>query len=148
MLRITKVKKEKWLKWEPLSGIMATFYLKNLKYEQNLLTLEAQDETNDSTPIFVIHFHNFLTFRSMFEGDKLIDSYDYDEAIVEMTKEKRYYCSWSLFRVENSHYIEWFRQQNIGINQDIGIVHYSIFTPHDLIEVLVPEDCSPTAMWN
>ena len=143
----TNVKREKWLKWEPMPGIVPTFYLKNVKYERNLLTIEVEDGIQDSAPIFVIHFPNFLTFRTMCEGDKLLDSYDYDPAIIEMTKEKRYYCSWSLFRVENSHYLEWFRQQNVGTLQDTDIVHYSIFTPHDLIEVLVPEDCSPTAMW-
>jgi len=142
------MKREQWLKWEPLSGITPTLYLKKLKYEQNILTLEAQDKPNTNTPIFTIYFNDFLTARTMFEEDKLSNSYDYDKTIVQRNKQNSPYCNWSLFRVEKSHYIEWFVQQNVGINQDISIVHYLIFTLHNLIEVLVPEDSIPTAIWN
>lgn len=142
------MKKEKWLKWKPIPGIIPTFYLKNLKYEGNLLTIEVQEEIKDSSSILAIQFQDFLTFRTMCEGDKLLDSYDYDLDTIEITKEKHHYCGWSLFRVENSHYLQWFGEQNVGINQNNDIVHYLIFAQHDLIDVLVPEHSNPTARWN
>ncbi|MEM6612742.1 MAG: hypothetical protein AAF652_10910, partial [Cyanobacteria bacterium P01_C01_bin.72] len=73
--------------------------------------------------------------------------YDYDQAMVENDQE-RFYCNWSLFKVENSQYIQWFVKQNIDVCNDINILHYSIFTLHNLIEVLIPEDSIITAMWN
>ena len=147
MLKKTKMKREKRLKWEPLSGVAPTVRLRNIEYKLNHLILNLEDEIDKSSPILTIDFSDFITFRIIDESDLLKGAYD-DESLTEIEKVKGYRYHWSLFTIENSHYLEWFRQQNVGMNQDNDIVHYLIFTPDDVIEVLVPEDCSPVAMWN
>ena len=142
------MKPEKRIKWEPLSGTPPTVWLRNLKYEPNLLIINLEDEIDESAPILTIHFHDFITFRIIDESDLLKGAYDDDESAAKIEKVKGYRYFWSLFTIAHSHYLKWFREQNGSINQDLEIVHYLIFTPHDVIEVLVPEDCSPTAMWN
>ena len=142
------MKNEKRFKWEPISGIAPTVRLRNLKYEPNLLVLNLEDEIDKSAPVLTINFHNFLTFRIIDESDLLKGAYDNDESVTKIEKVKGYYYRWSLFRIENSHYLEWFCSQNVDMNQDNDIVHYLIFTPNDVIEVIVPEHSSPTARWN
>lgn len=142
------MKREKRIKWEPLSKIAPTVRLRNLKYEPNLLVLNLEDEIDKSAPILTIHFSDFITFRVIDESDLLKGAYDSDESVKNTERVKGYRYRWSLFTIVHSHYLEWFREQNVSLNHDIDIVHYLIFTAHDVIEVLVPSHSIPTAMWN
>ena len=143
------MKREKRIKWQPLSGIAPTVRLRNLEYEPNLLVLNLEDEIDKSAPILTINFSGFITFRIIEESNLLKGAYDDgDESVTKIEKVTGYRYRWSLFTIVHSHYLKLFREQNVGINQDVDIVHYLIFAAHEVVEVLVPEDCSPTAMWN
>ncbi|MEM6612743.1 MAG: hypothetical protein AAF652_10915 [Cyanobacteria bacterium P01_C01_bin.72] len=147
------MKREKRIKWEPLLGIAPTVRLRNLKYELSLLILNLEDEIDESSPILTVNFSNFITFRIIDESDLLMGKYDDNngddyEYLIKIQKEKGYRYCWSLFIIENSHYLKLFRRRDANINLDKSIVHYLIFTVHDVIEVLVPEDSIPTARWS
>ena len=142
------MKKEKWLKWEPLDRISPTFRLIDFKSDDGILTLSLQDRNNNSAPILDIHFDGFFALRIIHRGDKLKDSYDLDEAVMMMKPEPEYEYKWSLFMVENSHYVEWFQDQSVGIHEGTDIAHYLIRTPNEIFEVLDLNDPRPTLIWN
>lgn len=148
------MKREKRFKWEPLSEIAPTVRLRNLRHQSSLLILNLEDEIDKFAPILTISFNNFITFRVIDESDLLKDTYDDEDddddykSLIEIQQEKGYRYCWSLFTIENSHYIKWFRQHVVDRDRDVDIVHYLIFTVHDVIEVLVPENFIPTAVWN
>lgn len=143
------MKKEKWMKWEPLQGIPQTFRLKNFNCNEGILTLSVQDKESDSAPILDIHFDNFLALRIAHRGDKKADSYDLDETVIVMKSEPEYEYKWSLFIIKNSSYVEWFQEESAGIYEGIDIIHYLIRTPNEMFEILdtgEPEDV--TFIWN
>ena len=142
-----KPEKEKLHKLEPLSGIPPAFHLKEFKYDEGLLTLGVQDRNHSSSPILIIHFEIF-SLRITTAQAKSIDYYDLDESLINLKKQPGYDIKWSLFTVENSHYVEWFHEQNVGIKRDLDIVHYLIKTTNEVIEVLDLDDPSPTFMWS
>ena len=140
------MKPEKLLKLEPLAGIAPTFCLKEFKYDGNLL-LGVQDQNHESSPILTIYFDAPFSVRMTTKFAKPIDSYDLDEAIINLKKEPEYDFKWSLFTVENSRYVEWLHEQSVDIKRDIDIAHYLIKTLNEVIEVLDTENPRPTMMW-
>ena len=139
------MKKEKWLKWEPITEILQTLYLRGLEYNLEGLTVNVQSKDKNS-PILNIYFEGFFALRIMDEGDLLKSSYEIDEAILNMEKKEGSYYKWSLFTVENSLYIKWFHEQSLGVRKNEELIHYIIRTSEDVIEVLDIE--SPTVTWN
>ncbi len=135
------------MKWEPLEGIPQTLCLYDLKYDCNELTISLQNKDQNS-PILAINFEWFFALRIMYEGNFLKDSYDMDETVTKMQLEPSSWQKWTLFIVENSHYLEWFHEQSVDINRDLKIVHYVIKTPDDVTEVLYSEKTgNPVVRW-
>ena len=141
------MKPEKLHKLEPLPGIPPSFELRKFEYDGNLL-VEVQDPNYNSSPFLTIYSDAPFSVCMTVKGFKPIDSYDLEEAIVNLKKEPEYDFKWSLFTVENSRYVEWFHEQSVGIKRDLDIVHYLIKTPNEVIELLDLEDPRPTFMWN
>lgn len=142
------MKREKWMKWEPIEGIPQTLYLRSLKYDVDGLTISLQD-MDEKSPMLTIYFDGFFALRIMDEGDKLIDSREIDKSVLEMELEKGSYYKWSLFTVENSLYLEWFHRESLGVRQNTELVHYVIRSTDDVIEVLdIAEIGSPVVTWN
>ena len=140
------MKPEKLHKLEPLPGIPPSFELREFKYDENLL-VRLQDPNYNSSPTLTIYSGAPFSVRMTTKFAKLIDSYDLDEALIDLKKEPEYAFKWSLFTVENSRYVEWFHEQSVGIKRDVDIAHYLIKTPNETIEVLDTEDPQPTMMW-
>ena len=141
------MKPEKLHKLEPLSGIPPTFELREFNYDGNLL-VGVRDSNYNSSSTLTIYFDAPFSVSMTTKFAKPIDSYDLDEAIINLKKEPKYEGKWSLFTVENSRYLEWFHEQSVGIKRDIEIAHYLIKTANEVIEVLDVKDGSPTLMWN
>lgn len=142
------MKREKWLKWKPNEGIPPTFWLENFKYNKGLLTLYVQDQIDKSLPMLSICFNDFLSMHITDEGNLLKDTCDVDESLSKMEKKPGYYYRWSLFTVENSHYIEWFNKEILGEHENLDIIHYVIKTPNEIVEVLDSADHKPILRWN
>lgn len=127
------MKREKWIKWEPIQGIPQTLFCDSIEYNDEGLTIKLKGK---DSPILTINFEFFLALRIVDEGNFLKDSCDMDEAVLKMELEKGSYYKWSLFTVENSSYLAWFHDQSVGIHRDLKIVHHVIKTPGDVIEIL------------
>ena len=80
--------------------------------------------------------NSVLSYRSETESN-FIDTYDF----LDETKEKDFYAKWSFFKLENSNYIEWFKQTE---NSKENIEHY-LFLTEDVFEILATS--APTVMW-
>lgn len=130
------MKKEKWIRWKPIEKISEKLYLEELKCNKDGLTLNLKE--NKNSPILIIHFDGYFSYRVTDEGDLLKTLYEIEES-EDLGK-------WTLFVVENSLYIQWFHKQSFDTHRDDEIVHYLIATPNDVIEVL--DSDIPTVKWN
>lgn len=82
------------------------------------------------------HFEDFvLSFRSTNEQSMLKFRDSYGE-LKQRNKDFNY--SWSLFKVKNSDYLEWFSEQHYSMyeNVDKRVEHYLFVTEDEIIEVL------------
>lgn len=51
-----------------------------------------------------------------------------------------FYTECSFFKVNNSHYIQWLREQSEGISVLKRHIHFVFFTPDAIIEILATEE--------
>ncbi len=118
--------KEKLVKWEPIEKIEKEMYLEGLHddWEGFRLLLRGVEK---SSGMLRITFDPAWSYRYIDEGDYL-------KSLGELSK----YIdgAWPLYIVENSKYIEWFNEESLGMHKDDDIVHYAIYTPVDLVDVL------------
>jgi len=70
-----------------------------------------------------IAFDSALSYRNIDEGDLLIT----------MSEELG---GWSLYIVTDSGFLQWFNHESQNIHKSDEIVHYSIYTPNDCLDVL------------
>ena len=79
-----------------------------------------------------------------------LEDFKYSEGLLTLyvQDQPEYEYKWSLFMVENSHYVEWFQEQSVGIHEDRNIAHYLIRTPNEIFEVLDLNEPRPTLIWN
>lgn len=141
------MKKEKWMKWQPIKGIPQTLYLNNLKYDCNILAIDLYNPAEESR-ILDICFDGFLAFRIMDESKYSWKYREFDRVLLDMQLETNSYQKWSLFIVNSSTYINWFLEQSSGIHDDDVLIHYIIATPDDVIEILdIRGTESPVVQW-
>ena len=143
------MKKEKWIKWEPVAKIPQTLLLDNIQYDCNNLSISLYNPENRSQILNIV-FDGFLAFRSMDES-KYSSWYDieYDQVLTDMELEPNSLQKWSLFTVENSRFVNWFLNQTGGVHDEDPIIHYLIVTPADAVEILDIEGFDlPIVKWN
>ena len=122
-------------RWYPLEKIGKKVNLDSISYCDNELILHFSF-MHSIREIKVTFKNSVLSYRSETESN-FIDTYDF----LDETKEKDFYAKWSFFKLENSNYIEWFKQTE---NSKENIEHY-LFLTEDVFEILATS--APTVMW-
>lgn len=117
------MQKEKYKKWEPPEYIPDTLYIEGLYEDWEGFRLLLSDK--EGVRILRITFEDALSYRTIDEGD-----------LLKSTGEAEGLCKWPLFTVENSKFLQWFNEESLNIHEDDHLVHYSIFTPNDIIDVI------------
>lgn len=83
--------------------------------------------SNESGKKFTLSFDDSLAFRKLDEGDAL--------AIVNQAKVTSK-LGLSFYRVENSQFLEWFLAQGYGVRASERLLHISVMTSDDIIDVI------------
>jgi len=124
---------ETWNTWKPLANIPKRLYLEELKDNYDGLTLSFRGE-KENLDYLIVFFDSAISYRNHDEGD-----------LLRTLNEVHEHDVWPFFKVENSHYLEWFNQENFDIHKNKAIVHYLFATPNDVIDVLSFD--SPVLRW-
>lgn len=115
---------EIWNEWRALENLPTRLYLEYLKDAYDGLTLAFKDEEQNSKYL-IVFFDSAISYRSHDEGDLL-------KTLNEANKKSVF----PFFRIENSHYLDWFNKESFNIHENDEIVHYVFATPNDVIDVL------------
>lgn len=126
--------KEKWIRWEPISNLSNKYYVETITQGTLglVVVLHSAADQNDKIRISFSSFIeayrstdvNFISKTSHF----LQENYDLD-----------FYEQWTFFKVENSQYLEWLKQQSSSISPDIAasknFTHFCIFAADFMIDI-------------
>jgi len=117
------MRSEKYKKWLPLENIPDRLYIDGLYDDREGFRLLLSDY--ETGRMLRITFDPVLSYRNTDEGDLLV------------TLESREgFIRWPLFIIENSKFIQWFNEESLNIHKDKNPMHYSIYTPNDIIDVI------------
>ncbi|WP_214736700.1 hypothetical protein [Exiguobacterium sp. s162] len=126
-----------WEKWIPLESMPARLYKESLLDDGGSLRIILRGETEGQKYSFLFD-GLVLSYRNSDEGSRLrmLEHLDRYYAHLE-------YGNWTLFKMKNSSYLEWFAQESLERYEGMGEVeHYVFLTSNDVIEVLSAD--SPT----
>lgn len=120
-----------WEKWIPLESMPARLYKESLLDDGDSLRIILRGETEGQKYSFLFD-GLVLSYRNSDEGSRLriLEHLDRYYAHLE-------YGNWTLFKMKNSSYLEWFAQESFERYEGMGEVeHYVFLTSNDVIEVL------------
>ncbi|PLR81430.1 hypothetical protein CVD25_20300 [Bacillus canaveralius] len=121
---------EHWERWIPINGVPSKLYNDTFIDSKEGIILEFSDEKNKKK--FVVKFEDgVLSYRNTDEGS-LLKKLNY----LDQQYGTDFYSEWTLFKVTNSEYINWFLDECSGIYEPNQVEHYVFFTPNDIIEIL------------
>ncbi|WP_214784273.1 hypothetical protein [Exiguobacterium sp. s183] len=130
-----------WEKWIPLESIPARLYKESLIDDGDSLRIILSDETEGQKYSFLFDCL-VLSYRNSDEGSRIrmLEHLDKHYAHLE-------YGNWTLFKVKNSSYLEWFAQESFERYEGMGEVEQYVFlTSNDVIEVLSVDPPTITKM--
>jgi len=111
--------------WKPIDGLPEVLYVEGLHDDYEGVRILLKGEQEDGK-MLVIKFDPALSYRNTDEGDRHILAREHPEVR----------GTWSLFKAEQSEFIDWFNRENQNIRNDLNIVHYLIVTESDVIDIL------------
>ena len=120
-----------WEKWIPLESIPARLYKDSLIDDGDSPRIIVSDETEGQKYSFLFD-GLLLSYRNSDEGSRIrmLEHLDKHYAHLE-------YGNWTLFKIKNSSYLEWFTRESLKRYEGIVEVGYYVFlTSNDVIEVL------------
>lgn len=120
-------------KWEPLQGIPEKLYCEAIHDDCEGFRIILQGEKTGSGMIKIL-FNPAIAYRNIDES-YLIKTLS---RISSLEKS-------SLYIVENSKWTKWFHEESYDVYDDRKIIHYSIITPGDCIDILA--EYSPNVEW-
>ena len=126
-----------WEKWIPLESIPACLYKESLLDDGDSLRIILSDETEGQKYSFLFD-GLVLSYRNSDEGSRLRTLEHLHQHYAHLE-----YGNWTLFKMKNSSYLEWFAQESLERYEGIvEVEHYVFLTSNDVIEVLSAD--SPT----
>jgi hypothetical protein len=123
----------KYEKWTPIDSIPKRMYCEAIHddYEGFRILLKGEDSTS---PMLRLSFDSVLLYRNMDEGTML--------RTLDSIKNREIF---SLYTVHGSSLIEWFHKESYNMFSEKEIIHYSIMTPDDVIDIL--SENQPNVEW-
>ena len=124
---------QKYEKWTPVDSIPNRMYCEGIHddYEGFRILLKGEESTS---PMLRLMFDCVLVYRNVNEGAmlKTLDSIRSRELF-------------PLYIVQNSNWVDWFQKESYHTFNNNQIIHYSIMTHDDIIDVL--SENPPTVEW-
>ncbi|MBG0917870.1 hypothetical protein [Exiguobacterium sp. SRB7LM] len=130
-----------WEKWIPVESIPERLHKESLIDDGDSLRIIVSDATEGQKYSFLFD-GLLLSYRNSDEGSRLrmLEHLDRYYAHLE-------YGNWTLFKMKNSSYLEWFAQESLERYVGMGEVeHYVFLTSNDVIEVLSADPPTVTKM--
>ncbi|RJP74811.1 MAG: hypothetical protein C4522_22120 [Desulfobacteraceae bacterium] len=123
----------KYKKWTPVDSIPKRMFCEAIHddYEGFRILLKGEDPTS---PMLRLKFDSVLLYRNIDEGAML--------KTLDSIKDREIF---PLYIVHNSKWIEWFHEESHNMFIGNEIVHYSIMTPDDVIDIL--SENPPNVEW-
>jgi hypothetical protein len=128
--------RNKYTKWQPLSIENGKVIVNSIidGNEGLVLNLSFPYCDNRKGKTLEVMFDSYVAYRNM------------DESYRAKTVSETGVFMDSLYIVESSSWVEWLHEESLGFYKDCNIVHYSIITEADCVDIL--SEFPPIVKWS
>lgn len=111
--------------WRPLQENVGRLIVVSLIDDSRGLRIILKSESDADARCFEISFDPYIAYRNMDESYrfKTVSNHNWERNV-------------SLYRVNNSSWVEWLHEESAGLYRENVITHYMIVTNADVIDVL------------
>lgn len=126
------MKVENWKYWIPQKNMPLPDDIKKVCADDEGLIITCIDETKQKNIIFRF-LGTIYSYRFTDEGC-FLKTFDY----INKNYKTHFIHGTSLFKVENSKYLKWFKEESYDAWGTKDFEHYVFYTQNDILEVLSP----------
>lgn len=122
---------EQWVKWEPVEGLSANYYMESILDTSDGFTIHFFDTNDEEKRIQVIFEYSVSAYKSTNESYRLNTMHKLAEHYG-----KHFYEDWTFFKIANSSYVQWLSEESYGITNSLHFIHFSFLTPNSFLDVI------------
>jgi len=122
--------KEHWVKWEPAQHLAKTHTIKTIIDEIDTLILNFFESYKEDKKFQLIFDDSVVGYRSVDEGIRLTIG---ENCIQDEGKD--IYGQWTFYKVKNSNYILWLKNQAVPGIDFSKLIHFAIITESFIVDV-------------
>ncbi len=126
--------KEKWIKWDPFSGLSGSYYIESIKESSEGLEIILADSginaENKKNKIVMKFSCRVTSYRSTDEASRV--------SLFESLSKQHgtdFYAKWKFFKVENSEYLDWLSKESCEYTDFLNLKHYVIIDDDSLLDI-------------
>jgi hypothetical protein len=122
---------ERWMCWEPASDLQKRYYIEALCDSMQGFRVILSDAKDRNKRVLI-------NFEDSVEGYRYSEETMRCNLIYELSeKYGRDFCGdWSLFRVENSSYMQWAIAESLNIVENWGLQHFCIIGSMSVLDII------------
>jgi hypothetical protein len=125
------VMNEQWVKWEPIKGLSANYYVDSISDNMKGFKIVLSEAKNENKKIHIIFKDAVYAYRSTEEGFRLDMLY-----YLKAQYGAKFYSEWSFFKITDSAYLKWLSEQSYGITDRLNFTHFCIFTMNFVLDII------------
>lgn len=126
---------EQWIRWEPIRGLSAKYYIDSISHTMKGLKILLSDAQNEQKKMMMIFEDSVEAFRSTDESFRRSTLY-----YLEQQYGTKFYAEWTFFKIPNSTYIQWLSEQSYGISDPLPLIHFSFLAMDLALDVIAVDE--------
>jgi hypothetical protein len=126
---------ETWSHWVPRNGLERRYNIKSILDGNKGLILLLSPECKEAHDIQITFGYSASAHRTTYET--------FRHALIIYLHQKYgsdFYTKWTFFKVENSLYMQWLREQSEGMSDFEHYQHFAILTPDLFVDILAMKE--------
>lgn len=122
---------EQWVRWEPIQNLAQRYSIESISDTLDGFKIVLFEENAEQNKLQIFFDNSVDAYRSTYES--------FRQKIINDLHEKygqSFYVNWSFFKINNSSYVQWLSEESYGITDMIGVMHFSIVTKEEIVDII------------
>ena len=121
---------EKWIRWEPIPNLAEKYYVESIIDNTDGLKILLSNNNNSEERVLVSFPDTLRSYRTTCESFLVRTIEDLEE-----NYGSKFYGEWTFFKVRNSKYLDWLKNESEGISEDYLMKHFCLLTIDAMIDI-------------
>lgn len=122
---------EKWTQWKPINGLYKKYYIDSVSDSKKGFTILLSSQEDPQKKVLIDFSQSVEAYRSINESLFLETIHSLHQKYGDA-----FYVEWTLFKIENSDFLQWVKVQSYEISDAYNLQHFCILGIDFIVDVL------------